>query len=147
MGDISVIHLDDSTGYRVHKDGFLAGSNHLKISTRLQNLTGGLFSGEGFFILKIHGNGILFINSFGAIHEIDLSEEEEIVVDNKHLAAWPETVKYRVEMAAGWVSSMTSGEVLACRFQGPGKIFIQTRNPRAFGEWSKRFIHFDRNKR
>lgn len=35
----------------------------------------------------------------------------------------------------GWISSFTSGEGLVCRFKGPGKIFIQTRNPDGMKNW------------
>jgi len=29
----------------------------------------------------------------------------------------------------GWISTITSGEGVVCRFRGPGVILIQTRNP------------------
>ena len=35
----------------------------------------------------------------------------------------------------GWVSSITSGECLVCRFKGPGTVLIQTRNPEGFKDW------------
>ena len=28
-----------------------------------------------------------------------------------------------------------SGECLVCRFRGPGKVLIQTRNPKGFKNW------------
>lgn len=31
------------------------------------------------------------------------------------------------------MSGITSGEGLVCKFTGPGAVFMQTRNPRAFG--------------
>jgi uncharacterized protein (TIGR00266 family) len=140
-GDIVDVELDGSYSLVVQKDGFLAGSMGLQVSTKMQNIAQGLFSGEGFFILKIGGQGVVFINSYGGIHVINLEPGEEVIVDNGHLVAWPDYMHYTVEKASsGWISTFTSGEVAVCRFRGPGPVIIQTRNPRGFGNWIKQFI-------
>lgn len=135
-GDIMDIELDGRQNYVLQKDGFFAGSESLTISTKMQNLTKGLFSGEGFFVIRVSGTGTLFVSSYGAIQPLDLDAGEEIIVDNAHLVAWPETMQYKIEKASsGWISSFTSGEGLVCRFFGPGRVLIQTRNPSGFGSW------------
>jgi len=140
-GDIIDIELDGSYSMLVQKDGFLAGSAELVVSTKMQNLAQGIFSGEGFFIVKISGKGIVFINTYGGIHMINLEPGQEYVIDNSHLVAWPDYMHYTIEKASkGWISSFTSGEVAVCRFKGPGPIIIQTRNPRGFGNWIRNFI-------
>jgi uncharacterized protein (TIGR00266 family) len=141
-GEIAAIPLDGRTTYSLQKNGFLAGSSGLDVSTKMQNLTKGLFSGEGFFVVKVSGTGTLFVSTYGAIHPIDLAAGEEFIIDNSHLVAWPETMTYTMEKAAkaGWISSMTSGEGLVCRFKGPGRVLIQTRNPSGFSDWIKSMI-------
>lgn len=140
-GGVVDVELDGSYGLCVQKDGFLAASDSISVDTQMQNLTRGLFSGEGFFILKVRGTGTVFINSYGAIHPINLEAGEEVVIDNSHLVAWPDYMQYNIEKAsAGWISSWTSGESLVCRFRGPGTVLIQTRNPRGFGAWIRQFI-------
>lgn len=140
-GDIVLLELDGSVEYNVQKDGFLAGEDSITVNTKVQNLAQGFLSGEGFFILRIGGRGRLVLSSFGAIHEVSLQPGEEYVVDNGHLVAWPTTTNYRIDKAsAGWISSFTSGEGLVCRFTGPGKVYIQTRNPSAFGSWLLKLI-------
>jgi uncharacterized protein (TIGR00266 family) len=140
-GDLMAIDITPSTPYIVQKDGFLAGSDSLEISTKMQNLTKGLFSGEGFFVINVSGSGTLFVSSFGAIHEVDIPAGESLIIDNAHLVAWPANVEYNIEKASsGWVSSFTSGEMLVCRFRGPGKVFIQSRNPQGFGDWIQRVL-------
>ncbi|MEE4358824.1 MAG: TIGR00266 family protein [Desulfococcaceae bacterium] len=140
-GDLMDIPMDGSTSYILQKDGFFAGSEEIQISTKMQNLGKGLFSGEGFFILRASGRGTLFVSSYGSIHPIDLAKGEEIIIDNCHLVAWPDTMQYNVEKASsGWISSFTSGEGLVCRFRGPGRVLIQTRNPRGFGSWIRQFM-------
>ncbi len=140
-GDIIDIDLDGSYDLIVQKDGFLAGSDTLNVSSKMQNLAQGILSGEGFFILKIEGTGTVFLSAYGAIHSLNVPEGEEMVVDNSHLVAWPDYMDYKIEKASsGWISSFTSGEGLVCRFRGPGIVLIQTRNPKGFGEWIKQFI-------
>lgn len=147
-GAIEAIELDGSYGLTVQKDGFLAGTDGIKVDTQMQNLSKGLFSGEGFFILNISGKGTVFVNSYGSIHAINLEQGEEIVIDNQHLVAWPSYMNYNIEKASqGWVSSFTSGEGLVCRFRGPGPVLIQTRNPKGFGSWIQQFIPTQGNRR
>jgi uncharacterized protein (TIGR00266 family) len=140
-GDITVIDLDGVNEYFVQKDGFLAGADSVKIDSQMQGLGRGLLGGEGFFILKISGQGQLILNSFGAIHRIDLAPNQEYIVDNAHLVAWSATTTYAIERAAaGWIASFTSGEGFVCRFRGPGVVYIQSRNPGGFGAWIRQFI-------
>jgi len=140
-GDIQAIQLDGSVPYIVQKDGFFAGSQELHVETSMQNLAKGIFSGEGFFVIKVSGQGILFVSSYGAIHPIDVPPGQEVIIDNGHLVAWPQTMNYKLEKASsGWISSFTSGEGLVCRFSGPGRVLIQTRNPGGFGDWIRQFI-------
>lgn len=139
-GDILALELDGRP-YILQKDGYLASEETIEISTHVQNLTQGFLSGEGFFVMKVRGYGTLFISSYGAIHPIDIPPGEEIIIDNYHLVAWPDGMDYKIEKASrGWLSSFTSGEKLVCRFRGPGRVLIQTRNPSGFGAWLKQFL-------
>lgn len=141
MGDIYALELDGSHRLLVQKDGFLAGTEGIEVSTKMQNLSRGIFSGEGFFIVEISGRGTVFLSSYGAIHEVRLARGEEIVIDNGHLVAWPDHMQYNIEKSSkGWFSSVTSGEVLVCRFRGEGVVLIQSRNPAGFGNWIKQYI-------
>lgn len=134
-GGIQDIRLDGTEGYMVQKGGFLAASAGIQIRSKMQNLSRGLFSGEGFFLLHLTGRGAAFLGCYGQIHVIDLPAKEEVIVDNGHLVAWPDNMRYSIEKAAGIFSSYTSGEGLVCRFRGPGKILIQTRNPKSFRDF------------
>lgn len=140
-GGIMDVELDGSYGLMVQKDGFLAGTQNINVDTKMQDISKGFLSGEGFFILHINGSGTVFISSYGVIHPINLEAGQEVIIDNGHLVAWPDYMQYNVEKASsGWVSSFTSGEGLVCRFRGPGVVLIQTRNPGSFGDWIRSFI-------
>ena len=140
-GDLHHLELDGSVDYLLQKDGFFAGSDTLTVSTKMQNLAKGLFSGEGFFVLRVSGQGTLFVSSYGAIHPIDIPAGEQMIIDNSHLVAWPASMQYTLEKAAkGWISSLTSGEGIVCRFSGPGRVLIQTRNPSGFAAWIRSML-------
>lgn len=141
MGGVEAVELDGTYSLYVQKDGFLAGTEGIQVNSKMQNLKKGLFSGEGFFIVEISGRGTVFLSSYGAIHAIHLAAGEEVIVDNAHLVAWPQYMEYHIEKASqGWLSSVTSGEGLVCRFRGEGTVLIQSRNPQGFGQWVKQFI-------
>ena len=140
-GGIMDVELDGSYGLTIQKDGFLASTQGITIETKAQNLTRGLFCGEGFFVLNAKGRGTVFISSYGVIHPINLDNGEEVIIDNGHLVAWPDYMNYKIEKASsGWISSITSGEGLVCRFRGPGVVLIQTRNPGSFESWIRSIV-------
>ncbi len=140
-GDIIDVNLDGSYGLLVQKNGYLASTMGIEVETKMQNLMNGFFSKEGFFVLKIKGQGTAFISSYGSIHAINLADGEEVIIDNGHLVAWPDYMQYTIEKASnGWISSVMSGECLVCRFKGPGIVLIQTRNPSGFTQWIRSML-------
>lgn len=135
-GGICRVNLDGSNHYLIQKDGFFAACSSINISSTIQNLAKGLFSGEGFFVIKASGTGEFLISSYGAIHEIDIPRGREVVIDNYHLVAWPSDISWRLDKASfGIFSTITSGEGLVCIFKGPGKVYIQSRNPLFLQQW------------
>ena len=135
-GGIQAVHLDGSDPLIVSKNGFLAATEDIEVDSKIQSLSKGLFSKEGFFLVKLSGRGTAFVSSYGVIHPIRIEEGREVIIDNGHLVAWPESMDYSVEKASkGIMSSFTSGEGLVCRFRGPGVVYIQTRNLGAFEDW------------
>ena len=140
-GDIRVIELNGSEEYILQKDGFLAAEQSITVTTKAQNLTKGLFSGEGFFVMRVSGKGLLAISSYGGIQKMSLAPGETCIIDNNHLVAWSANTNYKIEKASkGWITSFTSGEGFVCRMQGPGDVYIQTRNSPGFGSWLRQFI-------
>ncbi|KAK7550909.1 tryptophan RNA-binding attenuator protein-like domain-containing protein [Phyllosticta citricarpa] len=135
LGDITNIRLSGNETWSVSKDALLASTQGVVKEYKSQGLTKAMFSGEGLFVYKMSGSGIVWITSFGAILRKDLVEGEKHIVDNGHLVAW--SCKYVLERVAsgGIVSGIVSGEGLVCKFTGPGTVFMQTRNPAAFATW------------
>ncbi|KAF2125852.1 DUF124-domain-containing protein [Dothidotthia symphoricarpi CBS 119687] len=135
IGDITIIKLGGQDQWSVGKDAFLACTQGIVTEYKSQGIGKGMLSGEGFFVYKISGVGVLWITSFGAIIRKDLQKDEKYIIDNGHLVAW--NCKYVLERVAsgGLLSNMTAGEGLVCKFTGPGSVFMQTRNAQAFSAW------------
>ncbi|KAH0538946.1 hypothetical protein FGG08_004461 [Glutinoglossum americanum] len=135
LGDITQIRLDGNHQWSVGKDAFLACTQGVVKEYKSQGFGKMMFSGEGLFVYKMTGTGIVFVTSLGAIIRKELQSNEKYIVDNGHLVAW--NCKYNLERIAsgGIISGLASGEGLVCKFTGPGAIYLQTRNPQAFGAW------------
>ncbi|KAI1810862.1 tryptophan RNA-binding attenuator protein-like domain-containing protein [Poronia punctata] len=135
LGDITTIRLSGEESWSVGKDAYVASTQGIVRDYKRQGLGKAMFSGEGLWVHKISGVGLMWITSFGAIIRKDLVDGEKYIVDNGHLVAW--NVKYVMERVAsgGIMAGFASGEGLVCKFTGPGTVFIQTRNPRAFGAY------------
>ncbi|KAI1798927.1 DUF124-domain-containing protein [Daldinia bambusicola] len=135
LGDMTTIRLTGEESWSVGKDAYVASTQGVIRDYKRQGLGKAMFSGEGLWVHKITGVGLLWITSFGAIIRKDLADGEKYIVDNGHLVAW--NVKYVMERVAsgGIIGGLASGEGLVCKFTGPGTVFLQTRNPRAFSAY------------
>jgi uncharacterized protein (TIGR00266 family) len=140
VGDVLAVELQGSRFF-VQPGSYLAGDARLSIN--IQGSSRALFSGEGLFLLVVEGSGLLLISSFGAIHGKELAADEEYIVDTGHIVAFEHTVTYRIEKATGqsqglggflkgMVQSTLAGEGFVCRYRGPGRIYLQTRQLRGF---------------
>ncbi len=129
-GDILQVPLDGNA-VMVQSGSYIFDTGDIEISTKFG---GGkmFFSGERLFMLKISGHGEIFISAYGAIHMVELGAGEEYIVDTGHIVAFDETASFKVTKAGSMKSLFFSGEGFVCRFSGPGRVWIQTRNPAMF---------------
>jgi uncharacterized protein (TIGR00266 family) len=132
-GDMEHIYLDGSNGIMLQSSGYLASSKEINIDTKWQGFKG-FFSGEGLFLAKCSGKGDLWFNSYGGILEIDV--KDSYVVDTGHIVAFSDTLDYSITRLGGYKSLFLSGEGLVCKFQGEGKIWIQTKKITPFALWT-----------
>ncbi|CAF4414870.1 unnamed protein product, partial [Adineta steineri] len=66
-GDIVPIQLDGQTQWSIGRGGYLAMTHGVVKDTKSQGLGKALFSGEGLFVHRVSGTGIVFVTSLGAI--------------------------------------------------------------------------------
>ena len=138
IGDIASLNLNNE-GLMVTSGSYLAGDLSLNIETKAT--LKGFFAGEGLFIMRVSGSGVLLLSAFGAIHALKLEQGQPYIVDTGHIVAFSETMGYEVRRAARslW-GSFTSGEGFVAHFMGPGVLYTQTRSPQSFGPWVGQFV-------
>ena len=73
FGDITNIRLTGKEIWSASKDAFLACTTGVIKDYKAQSFSKAMFSGEGLFVCKFSGTGILWIQSLGAIIRKDVS--------------------------------------------------------------------------
>ncbi len=135
-GDLSHQYLDNQTIF-LQNSAFVACSKEVNVETKWQGLTKGFFSGESLFLIRCSGVGDLWFNTYGAIIEIDITED--YVVDTGNIVGFTEGLDYKITKVGGYKSLFFSGEGFVCRFSGQGKVWIQTRGVDALVGWAHWF--------
>lgn len=72
LGDITPLRLHDDTEWRIGRDAFLAVTSGVEKTYKAQNFSKAMFSGEGLFTYKMKGEGLVWLQSFGAIIKKDV---------------------------------------------------------------------------
>ena len=134
VGDIETLEVKPNQGYIIQSASYIASTQNVELDIKWQGFTKGLF-GQGLFMIKVSGEGKLFINTFGAIDKHTLDAGKSLVVDNFHLVAFSDTCSYDVRKFGGLKSTILGGEGLVTEIRGPGDVYIQTKNLREFVEW------------
>ncbi|MEQ8970762.1 MAG: TIGR00266 family protein [Coleofasciculus sp. C1-SOL-03] len=127
-GDICHYYLQGN-GLMIQSSGFVAASPTVEIDTKFQGFKG-FFSGESLFLIRATGVGDIWFSSYGAIVEIPVAGD--YVVDTSYIVAFEDTLNYNVEMLGGLSfrglrTGILGGEGLVCRFNGEGRLWVQSR--------------------
>ena len=134
IGDITRLRVEEDRGFIIQKAAYIASTPGVNLDIKWQGFTKGLF-GQGLFMIRTYGEGDLFINTFGAIDRHDLSPGEKLIVDNFHLVAFTDTCNYVVRRIGGLKELFLSGEGIVVEIEGPGEVYLQTKNLGEFVQW------------
>jgi uncharacterized protein (TIGR00266 family) len=129
VGDLVVHH--NSGELLIQSTCYVASHPDIDIQTKVAGFKN-WFGGKGFFMLKAVGKGEVLLGGFGAIDEVDITED--FIVDTGHIVAFEPTLDFKIRRVGSWFSTFFSGEGFVCHFTGRGKLWIQTRNPAEFGK-------------
>ena len=139
VGDVEIMHVTHHEPLMLAKGAFLASDASIDISTTTQRGIGNtLLSGTGLFVLRASGQGTLAVAAHGAILSFTLAPGEVRAVDNGHLVAWSEGMRFEMRAAGATrrttlfgaaFNSAASGEGFMCFFTGPGNLWLQTHKP------------------
>ena len=136
-GDMIEINLDNSALF-LQPGAFIACDPEVKFQLKWAGFRS-WFSGEGMFRLRVIGTGRVWIGGYGGIVERDIGET--YTVDTGHLIAYEPSVGLKVGMSGGIFSSFFSGEGFVSKMQGPGKIYMQTRNMDGLASWTNAHLY------
>ena len=132
-GDIMELVVQPNRPFFITRGCWLANSHAVVTDPRwggAQNL----FGGEGGFGLQAGGQGTVVLSVYGALDVIDLQPGEQVVIDSGHVVAYDLGMRFQLRQAASaqlW-KTIKSGEGFVFDFYGPGRGFLQSRNPAAF---------------
>lgn len=135
-GDVAVLQIHPDRPYYVTRGGWLASSHGVQTTTQFGGAKT-FFGGEGAFGLQAAGQGEVLVACYGAIDVIDLQPGEQVVIDTGHVVAYDLNMQFTMRRAVSgkWIQSMKSGEGMVFEFTGPGRVLLQTRNPRGLEGW------------
>jgi len=128
-GDIVAYEVQGSE-LLLEKNAYLASSPGVECDANFQGLRG-LFN-EGLFALTVKGTGTLFFTAYGDVEEVEV--DGTYIVDNGHAVAWEPSLQYRITRARK-IRSFLFSDQLMLEFIGHGKVWVQSRSPRALANW------------
>ncbi|TWS23937.1 TIGR00266 family protein [Tsukamurella sputi] len=140
-GDIAVLQIQPDRPYYVTRGGWLASSHGVQTTTQFGGAKT-FFGGEGAFGLQAAGQGEVLVACYGAIDVIDLRPGEQVVIDTGHVVAYDLNMQFVMRRAVQgkWIQSMKSGEGMVFEFTGPGRVLLQSRNPRGLEGWVRSVV-------
>ncbi|MFM7425666.1 MAG: TIGR00266 family protein [Elainella sp.] len=131
MGDLLPYQLRGGQALVIQSTGYLASTGRVDLDLGFQGFKS-VFSGDSIFWLTASGDGLVLINAFGGIYEIDL--DGEYIVDTGNIVAFEKSLNFTItKPGSSWLGAFLGGEGLVCRFQGRGKLYCQTHSPSRFG--------------
>ena len=138
-GDLMHLPLKQGESWKLFSGAYVASSvEQITTNTKWQGAKKGFLGGERMFTLDIeatNGPADVFIGANGAFIEVNLVDGQVFNVDNGHLVAMENTVFYDIKRVGNWKSTMFSGEGVITQLTGPGRVIMQSRNPREFAMW------------
>lgn len=133
-GDITAVDLSQTGNILAQSGALLAHDCRVTVDVRLSGMRV-IVLREGVTMLRLSGDGVALLGSYGAVERIDLEAGHRVVVDTGHLVAYREGMAMRIGPLGGVASSAASGAGLVGEFVGPGSVWIQTRAENQLRDW------------
>lgn len=127
-GVIRPVAVGQGREYLVSRHGFLAGTKGVTLNVGFQRKLGaGVFSGNGFLLQRLAGQGVAWIELSGELVEYRLAAGETIHVHPGHIGIFDATCSFDIEMVQG-IKNMLFGadSIFLVKLTGPGIVWLQT---------------------
>jgi uncharacterized protein (TIGR00266 family) len=127
-GAIMPVQVQPGSGYMVHRNGFLCGTQGVELAIGFQQSLGaGIFGGSGFIMQRVSGSGTAWVELGGEIVTNVLAPGEELLVHPGHVGMFEEQVSFDITTIRGITNALFGGDGLfLARLRGPGQIWLQT---------------------
>jgi uncharacterized protein (TIGR00266 family) len=127
-GHIKAISVDASHEWMVSRHGFLAATPDVTLNPSFQqNLGVGIFSGNGFVMQRIAGQGTAWIELSGELITYDLAAGETLLVHPGHVGLFEASVNLAITQVKGIKNILFGSDTLfLAQLTGPGKVYLQT---------------------
>ena len=127
-GKIIPLEIGPGKEMILQKSAFLAAQSGVQLSVHFnRKFTTGLFSGEGFIMQRLSGQGMAFVEIDGELIEYELRPGQCLVVDSGNIAGYEPTVSMEVKAVPGLKNKLLGGEgFFNTWLTGPGKVWLQT---------------------
>ncbi|MGM0381597.1 MAG: TIGR00266 family protein [bacterium] len=127
----------ENESFLIQAGAFLASDPGISLKTKWGGLKT-IFGGEGATLLEANGTGDLFYNAFGEIYEVDV--KGTYTCDTGHMVGFEPGLDYSLKTSGGFISTLFSGEGLVFKFEGNGKLYMQTRHLSGLADWLTPFL-------
>ncbi len=121
--DIEIKHID----WIAQKSSFLAMQPTVTVKQEFQKKLGEAFGNESFTLLRLGGKGMVFLFALGDFIIFPLQSGDSYEVSADRIVAWESSVKYKIETKKEMKSGFFDKDLpYVTKFEGPGRIVIQT---------------------
>lgn len=127
-GHIRAISVDATKEWMVSRHGFLAATPDVTLNASFQQKLGvGIFSGNGFIMQRIAGQGTAWIELSGETVTYELAAGESLLVHPGHVGLFEASVNLEITQVKG-IKNMLFGadSLFLAKLTGPGKVYLQT---------------------
>ena len=129
-GDIKSMSILPETPMFLQAGAFMACTPNVKLDSKFQGFKG-FFTGESIFFLRAYTEGeagTLYCACYGAMEELAIEPDQEMIIDTGHLVAFSNNIDYSIDKVGGMRSLIAGGEGLVMKLRGSGTAWVQTRN-------------------
>ena len=128
-GKIRPIKLNKGQTFIAERGAFLCSEEHVAIEVQKVRVAAGIFGGEGIFLQRLAGPGIVFINVAGDLIEYNLKAKEVMEISRGYIVGFDPSVNYDIEYVGNIKTAVFGGAgLMLAKLTGPGKVILQSIN-------------------
>src|SRR5438477_7211341 len=127
-GQILPMEVTPSSGYMVHRHGFMCGTPGVQFSIGFQQKLGaGVFGGTGFRMQRLQGQGSAWVELNGEVVTYDLQPGNTLRVHPGHVGMYQESVQFNITTVPGIKNALFGGDgIFLATLTGPGRVWLQS---------------------